>query len=97
MIRVFVVLAIALWSTPQQVAAHALAPSLLTFELGDGGRVTMRWRAPVQRPTGQSLAPEVPTGCKPLGEPVVEIDEDGRLFNTYFVAMPSRPVIHRHR
>ena len=77
MIRVLAALAIALSSVPQHAAAHALAPSLLTFELGGGGRVTMRWRAPVQRPTGQSLAPEVPTGCQPLGEPVVVIDEDG--------------------
>jgi hydrogenase/urease accessory protein HupE len=77
MTRVLVALAFALSSAPEYVSAHALAPSVLTFELGEGGRVTMRWRAPVQRPTGQSLTPQIPTGCQALGEPVVQLDEDG--------------------
>ena len=56
--------------------AHPLAPSLLSFEPGADGRVTMLWRAPVKRPTGQSLRPRVPDTCEPLGPATVEKTED---------------------
>lgn len=49
------------------VDAHPLAPSVLSFEQERGGKVLMRWRAPVKRPTGQSLQPRVPESCEALG------------------------------
>jgi hydrogenase/urease accessory protein HupE len=36
----------------------------------------MRWRAPVKRPTGQSLRPRIPESCKPLGPPELQKSED---------------------
>ncbi|MGB5221234.1 MAG: HupE/UreJ family protein [Polyangiales bacterium] len=54
---------------PSPADAHPLAPSVLSFEQSGQGQVTMRWRAPVKRPTGQSLRPRVPTICK-VTEPV---------------------------
>jgi hydrogenase/urease accessory protein HupE len=53
--------------TSSEVLAHPLAPSVLSFEQTSEGTVTMRWRAPVKRPTGQSLRPRVPESCAPLG------------------------------
>lgn len=47
--------------------AHPLAPSVLSFELGAEGTITMRWRSPLKRPTGQSLRPRVPKSCQSLG------------------------------
>jgi hydrogenase/urease accessory protein HupE len=47
--------------------AHPLAPSVLSFEQHADETVTMRWRSPVKRPTGQSLRPRIPESCKPLG------------------------------
>ena len=57
-------------------AAHPLAPSVLSFEQGSEGTVTMRWRAPVKRPTGQSLQPRVPESCTPVGPPESHKTED---------------------
>lgn len=56
-------------AAPAGVHAHPLAPALLTFEEGAEGAVTMRWRVPLKRPTGQSLRPRIPAGCKPEGAP----------------------------
>ena len=50
-----------------EVSAHPLAPSVLSFEQALDGEVTMRWRAPVKRPTGQSLQPRIPEACTQLG------------------------------
>jgi hydrogenase/urease accessory protein HupE len=50
-------------------SAHPLAPSVLSFEQRSDGTVTMRWRAPVKRPTGQSLRPRIPEACEQLGPP----------------------------
>ncbi|MGB8329462.1 MAG: HupE/UreJ family protein [Polyangiales bacterium] len=49
--------------------AHALAPSVLSFEQVSDGTVIMRWRSPLTRPTGQSLRPRIPESCAPLGAP----------------------------
>ncbi len=62
---------------PMRASAHPLAPSVLSFEQGADGIVTMRWRAPLKRPTGQSLRPRVPDLCVPLGPPEIEQTEDG--------------------
>jgi hydrogenase/urease accessory protein HupE len=59
-----------------KVSAHPLAPSVLSFEQGPEGTVTMRWRAPVKRPTGQSLRPQIPVSCAPLGPPERHKTED---------------------
>jgi hypothetical protein len=61
-----IVLGVLLFSAPSGVSAHPLAPSVLSFEHGLDGIVTMRWRAPVKRPTGQSLQPKVPEACTQL-------------------------------
>ena len=58
------------------VSAHPLAPSVLSFEQRPDGKVTMRWRAPVKRPTGQSLRPRVPESCTTLGPPERHKTED---------------------
>ncbi|MFW2388189.1 MAG: hypothetical protein ACN4G0_07630 [Polyangiales bacterium] len=60
----------------QEAAAHPLAPSVLSFEQHAGGTVTMRWRAPATRPTGQSLRPLVPETCETLGASTIEKTED---------------------
>jgi hydrogenase/urease accessory protein HupE len=68
---------VALALGPSSMAsAHPLAPSVLSFEQGSEGTVTMRWRAPVTRPTGQSLQPQVPESCTTLGPPERHKTED---------------------
>jgi hypothetical protein len=64
-------------SQPVVANAHPLAPSVLSFEPLEGGRVTMRWRAPVTRPSGQSLRPRIPEGCASNGPPTRVLDEGG--------------------
>ncbi|TFH31806.1 MAG: HupE/UreJ family protein [Myxococcales bacterium] len=60
----------------REVSAHPLAPSVLSFEHRPEGTVTMRWRTPVARPTGQSLRPRVPESCTVLGPPERHKTED---------------------
>ncbi len=62
--------------TTAVAAAHPLAPSVLTFERG-GDEVTMRWRAPLKRPMGQSLRPRIPDRCRALGPAELLKTEDG--------------------
>ena len=61
--------ALLILSASSDVSAHPLAPSVLSFEQGSAGDVTMRWRAPVKRPTGQSLRPQIPESCTQVGNP----------------------------
>ena len=68
------------FGTPLRAAAHPLAPSVLSFEQSTDGAVTMQWRAPMKRPTGQSLKPLVPSGCKAIGAPTVTLDEGEAAF-----------------
>lgn len=77
MMRALLVFAFFAAGAPQHANAHALAPSVLTLEVGEGGRATMSWRAPRQRPVGQSLKPRLPTGCERVGETDIVVDEDG--------------------
>jgi hydrogenase/urease accessory protein HupE len=67
--RRLALLAVTVWSLihANGAEAHPLAPSLLSFEQGADGAVTMSWRAPVKRPTGQSLQPRIPDSCRPNG------------------------------
>jgi hydrogenase/urease accessory protein HupE len=73
-------LVLALWfltlGAASVATAHPLAPSVLSFEQGSEGSVTMRWRAPMKRPTGQALRPRVPESCKQLGPPELRTTED---------------------
>ncbi len=55
--------------------AHPMAPSVLTFSAGDEGLVTMTWRSPSTRPTGQDLRPVVPSGCVALETAPPYLDE----------------------
>jgi len=48
-------------------SAHPLAPSVLSFEPSGNRTVTMRWRSPATRPSGQGLRPRIPEACEPLG------------------------------
>jgi hydrogenase/urease accessory protein HupE len=64
-----VVFALAALLASSDASAHPLAPSVLSLEQRSDGTVTMRWRAPLTRPTGQSLRPRIPEICKPLGPP----------------------------
>jgi hydrogenase/urease accessory protein HupE len=61
---------------PSPAGAHPLAPSVLSFEQSGDGIVTMRWRAPVKRPTGQSLRPRIPHSCEALGPVTSELNEE---------------------
>ena len=65
-----------LLSIPAPAAAHPLAPSVLSFEQQRDGAVTMTWRAPIKRPTGQSLRPQVPRGCEAAAPPSIVVDEE---------------------
>jgi len=65
-----------LLAAASEASAHPLAPSVLSFEQGLDGKVTMHWRAPVKRPTGQSLQPRIPEGCTQSGPPERHETED---------------------
>ncbi len=53
-------------------AAHRLAPSLLELRQQESGEVAVRWKTPLQRPTGVDIDPVLPAHCQPLTSPVVE-------------------------
>jgi hypothetical protein len=57
--------------------AHPLAPSVLSFEPHSDAMITMTWRTPSKRPTGQSLRPRIPKTCMALGPPATSKSEDG--------------------
>lgn len=61
---------------PRPAGAHPLAPSVLSLELSQDGAATMRWRAPVKRPIGQSLRPRIPSSCKAIGVATTELNEE---------------------
>lgn len=69
-------LAVLAFGAPDHASAHPLAPSVLSFEHRADGTVTMRWRAPVKRPTGQSLRPRIPETCEQLGPSTVRKTDD---------------------
>ncbi len=62
-------------------SAHPLAPAVLSLMPSEeDGTVTMTWRAPATRPTGQSLRPTFPEGCVPLGPTSREMLEERTSF-----------------
>lgn len=68
-------------SLPSTVSAHALAPAVLSLVPNpEDGTVTMTWRAPAVRPTGQALTPVPPTGCEAVGPGTVETLDEGAAF-----------------
>lgn len=72
---------LALWAAlalgaPMHARAHPLAPSVLSFEHHADGTVTMGWRAPLKRPSGQSLRPRIPEACEQLGPAMIEKNEE---------------------
>ena len=69
-------LAVLAFGAPDHASAHPLAPSVLSFEHRADGTVTMGWRAPVKRPTGQSLRPQIPETCEQLAPATVHRTED---------------------
>ncbi len=73
----YLALSILVLGAPLSASAHPLAPSVLSFDQSGDGTVIMRWRAPMKRPTGQSLRPRVPEGCTAVAPATVEPDEDG--------------------
>ena len=75
--RLALLAALALVASPGVLQAHPLAPSVLSFEPNRSGSVTMTWRAPVKRPTGQALRPRIPAACVPLGSTDRALSEDG--------------------
>lgn len=75
-ISLLTLLAAFAFGAPKHAGAHPLAPSLLSFEHRADGTVTMNWRAPVKRPTGQTLRPRVPETCEQLGPATVRRTED---------------------
>jgi len=75
-ISLLALLAVLAFGAPEHASAHPLAPSVLSFEHRADGTVTMRWRAPVKRPTGQSLRPQIPETCEQLGPAKVRKTED---------------------
>jgi hydrogenase/urease accessory protein HupE len=66
--------------TPSVANAHPLAPSVLSFEQSADGVVIMTWRAPVKRPTGQSLRPRIPSACRATAPAVVRLSEGETAF-----------------
>ncbi|HEY2737547.1 MAG TPA: HupE/UreJ family protein, partial [Thermoanaerobaculia bacterium] len=45
--------------------AHPLAPSLLEIREAPGGRATVLWKMPLQRPAGADPRPVLPPACRP--------------------------------
>ena len=60
---------------PHAARAHPMAPSVLSFEPVEDHGWIMRWRAPMTRPTGQSLRPRIPETCTAVGPPLREVDD----------------------
>lgn len=75
-LRPILLMAFLTFGAPGVADAHPLAPSVLSFEQSGDGSVTMRWRAPVKRPTGQSLRPRIPDACEATGPARSELNED---------------------
>ena len=69
-------LSLLLLGAASRASAHPLAPSVLSFEQGRDGNVTMRWRAPAKRPSGQSLQPRIPDACTQMGPAEGQKTED---------------------
>jgi hypothetical protein len=72
-------LAAAACVAPSPGAAHPLAPSLLELRASQGspGEVTVRWKTPLQGPSGMRLVPELPRRCRETSTPKGRRDGTG--------------------
>jgi hydrogenase/urease accessory protein HupE len=55
--------ALLVFGLPAAASAHRLAPALLELFERDAGRVEVRFKLPVELPSGSQLVPELPPGC----------------------------------
>lgn len=62
-------------------AAHRLAPSLLSIDEADDGRLTLAFKTPRQRPLGAELVPELPARCREDGPARAEGDSASVTFH----------------
>jgi hydrogenase/urease accessory protein HupE len=68
----------ALWMlAPAAATAHRLAPALLELVERGEGRVEVRFKLPIEQPTGADLRPELPPHCAPASEPVATQEDTG--------------------
>jgi len=73
----FSVLLLALVCTPEPGFAHKLAPSLLELRELPDGQLAVRWKTPLQRPSGVEIDPVLPTHCEATTSPVAETEATG--------------------
>lgn len=57
------------------VAAHPLAPALLSLTAEASGEVAVEWKVSRLRPTGTDVRPVLPPHCRALGAPSVEVGD----------------------
>ncbi|HEX5068323.1 MAG TPA: HupE/UreJ family protein [Myxococcota bacterium] len=62
---------------PAAALAHRLAPALLELVERGGGRVDVRFKLPLEQPTGSDLRPELPPQCAETSEPVGVQEDTG--------------------
>jgi len=86
-----VALAVSLLLLCASARAHPLAPSVLSFEPETDGTVTMRWRTPLMRPTGQSLRPRIPESCEQLKPSESHATDEGAALEELFVLRCTPP------
>jgi hydrogenase/urease accessory protein HupE len=60
---------------PPPAAAHPLAPSLLEIRETAGGRATVLWKMPLQRPAGADPKTVLPATCHPAGPRSTVVEE----------------------
>jgi len=62
---------------PASAWAHKLAPSLLELREAPGGELAVRWKTPLQRPTGVDIEAVLPAHCEATSTPVAETEATG--------------------
>lgn len=62
---------------PASVWAHKLAPSLLELRETPDGELAVRWKTPLQRPSGVEIDPVLPAHCEATSAPVAEREATG--------------------
>lgn len=72
------VLALLLAAEASTALAHPLAPALLELTEAGGGRVEVRWKTSLWRPTGSALEPVLPATCTSIDDRVSDDDDTGR-------------------
>ena len=62
---------------PASAWAHKLAPSLLELRETPDGQLAVRWKTPLQRPSGVEIDPVLPAHCEATSAPVAETEATG--------------------